>query len=52
MQDFLGLGKEARMNFPSTLGGNWMWRAKESDFTDKLAKEIYDLTKLYNRVAK
>ncbi len=49
MQDFLGLGKEARMNFPSKLGGNWLWRAKESEINDKLAKEIYDLTKLYNR---
>ena len=49
MQDFLSLGKEARMNFPSTLGGNWVWRAREKDINDKLAKEIYDLTKLYNR---
>ena len=49
MQDLLGLGKEARMNFPSTLGGNWVWRAKESDINDKLAKELYEITKLYNR---
>ena len=26
MQDILGLGSEARMNVPSTLGGNWVWR--------------------------
>lgn len=26
MQDFLGLGGEARMNVPSTIGGNWKWR--------------------------
>ncbi|OHE71742.1 MAG: 4-alpha-glucanotransferase, partial [Treponema sp. GWB1_62_6] len=26
MQDVLGLGSEARMNTPSTIGGNWTWR--------------------------
>ena len=26
MQDILGLGNEARMNQPSTLGDNWQWR--------------------------
>ena len=29
MQDFLNLGNETRVNFPSTLGGNWKWRIKE-----------------------
>ena len=26
MQDYLGLGAEARINVPSTLGTNWKWR--------------------------
>lgn len=26
MQDYLELGKKARINTPSTLGGNWQWR--------------------------
>src|SRR6185436_6773885 len=26
MQDVLGLGEEARMNFPQKTTGNWMWR--------------------------
>ena len=26
MQDILGLGGDARMNTPGTLGGNWLWR--------------------------
>ena len=26
MQDILGLGGDARMNVPGTLGGNWLWR--------------------------
>ncbi|ADZ85518.1 4-alpha-glucanotransferase [Cellulosilyticum lentocellum] len=50
MQDFLGLGNEARMNLPSTLGGNWQWRIKDGALTKELAKRIYDLTKMYGRL--
>ena len=50
MQDYLGLGSEARINTPSTLGDNWKWRLKDGQFTEELADEIYDLTKLYYRV--
>ena len=50
MQDYLGLGAEARMNFPGTTGNNWQWRAEQGSFTKKLAAEIYRLTKLYGRV--
>ncbi|QZY57430.1 4-alpha-glucanotransferase [Crassaminicella profunda] len=49
MQDFLGLGSEARMNIPSTIGGNWQWRVKKEDLTDQLAEKIYKITKLYGR---
>ncbi len=28
MQDVMGLDSKARMNIPSTLGGNWTWRMK------------------------
>ena len=49
MQDYLGLGSEARMNTPSTLGGNWEWRAAEGVFTDGLAKRIRALTETYGR---
>ncbi len=49
MQDFLEIGSEGRMNVPSTLGTNWLWRAKESDFSPKLIKKITALNKLYNR---
>jgi 4-alpha-glucanotransferase len=49
MQDILNLGGEARMNFPSKLGGNWTWR-----FTwDQVSKNIPDVYKelsvLYER---
>ena len=50
MQDFLNLGNEARTNMPSTLGGNWKWRAKNGVFTDELAKRIYNMTELYGRL--
>jgi len=49
MQDFLGLGSEARMNIPSTIGGNWQWRVKKEDLSDELANKIYEITKLYGR---
>ncbi|SCY82674.1 4-alpha-glucanotransferase [Alkaliphilus peptidifermentans] len=49
MQDFLGLGSNARMNIPSTLGGNWQWRIKKEALTSTLAKQINVLTKLYGR---
>ena len=50
MQDFLELGSDARMNIPSTLGGNWQWRARQGVFTDELAEKILALTKMYNRL--
>lgn len=49
MQDYLTLGSDARMNIPSTLGGNWRWRAKQGDFTDKLAARIADMAVTYGR---
>ena len=49
MQDFLNLNNEARMNTPSTLGGNWQWRMKDDVLTDRLANRIYHLTKTYGR---
>ncbi len=49
MQDYLGLGGEARINMPSTLGTNWKWRMTEGQFTEELAERMYDMTKLYGR---
>ena len=51
MQDLLELGGEARMNFPGTMtGANWTWRAKNG-FTDGLADRLYQITRLYGRLA-
>ena len=49
MQDLLGLGGEARMNFPSRLGGNWEWRMAEADISLDLADRIKELNELYFR---
>lgn len=49
MQDALGLGGEARMNFPSKLGGNWEWRMNESDMSESLAGRLREVNQLYLR---
>lgn len=49
MQDFLNLGNEARINFPTTMEKNWSWRAKDGVFTNELANKIYILTRIYGR---
>ena len=49
IQDYLGLGTEARMNIPSTLGINWKWRLKVDACTDELAQRMKELAKECNR---
>ena len=49
MQDFLALGGEARMNYPSRLGGNWNWRMNGSALTMDLKEKIRELNYLYSR---
>ena len=50
MQDYLGLGNEARINHPSTLGGiNWQWRLKKEQLTDELAVRMNRLSEIYLR---
>jgi 4-alpha-glucanotransferase len=50
MQDILGLGSEARMNIPSTLGGNWVWRMDADALTDELAQRLYWMSDTYGRM--
>ncbi len=51
MQDYLGLGSEARMNTPSTIGnGNWAWRMSKDDINDELAKKIRKYAATYFRM--
>ena len=50
MQDFLALGNEARINMPSTTGGNWQWRISEGCINDWLAGIIRENTEIYRRL--
>ena len=52
MQDYLGLGTEARMNTPSTIGCNWRWRMTEDQFTEDLCRDILAQTRRYGRTEK
>ena len=49
VQDFLGLGSEARINTPGVAAGNWQWRLRHGVLTDELAERIAKLTRVYSR---
>jgi len=49
MQDFLGLGEEARMNRPAKRDGNWQWRVLEEDLSPALSDRIREWTEIYGR---
>lgn len=51
IQDFLAAGSEARINTPSTMGGNWQWRIKGGMLTKELSKKIKTLTESCGRSA-
>jgi 4-alpha-glucanotransferase len=48
-QDVIGLGSDARINSPSTLGGNWSWRVREEAFNDDVAGKLLSVTKTFKR---
>ena len=49
MQDWLGLGNDARMNTPGTVEDNWTWRLLPGMLTAKLCKEVLAVTKRFGR---
>lgn len=49
MQDLLGLGTEARMNFPSKSSGYWRWRYRPESLSDYVKNRIKELSWLYRR---
>ena len=51
LQDLMGLGNEARMNYPSKPSGNWQWRYTADMLTDRIAGRLYEMTKVYGRLA-
>ena len=52
MPDLLGLGSDARINTPSTVGENWKWRIEKGCINPWLAGILRENTLLYGRTAK
>ena len=50
MQDYLELDASARINTPSTLGGNWVWRMKSDALTDEICQRMHDYARIYGRL--
>jgi 4-alpha-glucanotransferase len=51
MQDVLGLGSEARMNLPGTVGPqNWSWQMERGALTPALASRLREATKASDRL--
>jgi 4-alpha-glucanotransferase len=52
MQDVLGLGEEARMNHPGTVGnGNWQWRLEPGQISAGVAARLREATAESRRLA-
>ncbi len=51
MQDWLGLTDESRINTPSTLGGNWRWRLRAEQLSEKLCADMLAVTQMYGRAS-
>jgi 4-alpha-glucanotransferase len=49
MQDVLGLGQEARMNYPGRAEGNWEWRYTADMLSDELTARLREMTEIYGR---
>lgn len=49
MQDILGLDNRARMNIPSTIGNNWVWRVTKKQLSEKNAVRLAQLSQIYGR---
>lgn len=49
LQDVLGLGDEARMNYPGRADGNWYWRFQMAQLTPELRAHLKKITQTYGR---
>ena len=50
IQDYLGLGSEARINEPSHLENNYHWRLRPGVLTEALAAGIRETARMYGRL--
>lgn len=51
LQDFLGLGSEARINTPGTASGNWAWRVQPEQVSDRMCAEVAATVSEFGRAA-
>jgi len=49
LQDFLGLGEEARMNRPATQSGNWKWRLDKELLSPSITEDLRKMTEIFGR---
>jgi len=49
IQDVLELDEKARMNTPGTQYGNWQWKLKKGEITEKHAQWLVKITQMYQR---
>jgi 4-alpha-glucanotransferase len=49
LQDLLRLGREARMNTPGTMTGNWSWRMRPAHLHPSTFTEFRDLARTFGR---
>ncbi len=50
LQDWLGLGHEARFNEPARLENNWHWRLQPGALTEEVCARIRETTRMYGRL--
>ena len=50
LQDVLGLGADARINFPGTTGPeNWSWRVRADALNPDVSGKLAKITRTYRR---
>jgi len=49
MQDYLGLGSDARLNTPGTPGGNWRWRVLLTQLKPEFCDNVADMVRASGR---
>ncbi|MBF0595012.1 MAG: 4-alpha-glucanotransferase [Candidatus Omnitrophica bacterium] len=52
LQDVLGVGSQCRMNRPSIVKGNWVWRFDEGAINRRVLARLHRLTLSSNRIVK
>lgn len=49
LQDYLGLGSEARLNIPGTTSNNWCWRVNEEQLSEEFCESVAKLVEESSR---